>query len=326
VPDRRVVFVVYPGCQALDLTGPHEVLAGANELLDARDRADPRYSLTIAAAEQGPVRTESGLAVVADRAMSSVRGPIDTLLVVGGGGVYALDPDGEVLAGVRRLAVPARRVASVCTGAFALAAAGLLDERTVCTHWARSERLAREHPAVDVDRDSLHRRDGKFWTSAGVTAGIDLALALVEEDCGADVAQTVARWLVMYLRRPGGQSQFAAPLWHPPSEVAAVRRAQELVLTDPGADHSVTTLAAAVGMSVRNFTRVFTRELRATPARYVERVRVEAACRTLETTDLTVDVVAHRGGFGTAETMRRSFLRTLGVPPTDYRRRFTLAG
>ncbi len=326
MPDRRVILVVYPGCQALDVSGPHEVLAGANELLDAQGRADPRYRLLIAAAAAGPVRTESGLTIVADQPLAGVRGPIDTLLVVGGGGVYALEDDGEVVAGVRRLAGSARRVASVCTGSFALAAAGLLDGRTVCTHWARSDRLAREHPALDVDPDALYRRDGKFWTSAGVTAGIDLALALVEDDCGAEAAQTVARWLVMYLRRPGGQSQFAAPLWHAPSEVAAVRRAQELVLTDPGADHSVPSLAASVGMSVRNFTRVFARELGTTPARYVERVRVEAACRTLETTDLTVDVVARRGGFGTAETMRRSFLRALGVPPTDYRRRFTLAG
>jgi transcriptional regulator GlxA family with amidase domain len=159
-----------------------------------------------------------------------------------------------------------------------------------------------------------------------VTAGVDLALALVEDDCGAEVAQTVARWMVMFLRRPGGQSQFAAALWQPASELDAIRAAQDAVLADPGADHSVPALAAGAGMSLRNFTRVFSRELGTTPARYVERVRVEAACRMLETTALTVDVVARRCGFGTAETLRRSFLRTLGIPPTDYRRRFALAG
>jgi transcriptional regulator GlxA family with amidase domain len=326
VPERKVAILVFPGCQALDLTGPYEVFAGANQVLDGRHRADPRYRLLVAALEPGPVRTQSGLTVVAEHALSSVRLPVDTLLIAGGDGVHDARRQPVLLAQVRRLATGARRVASVCTGSFVLASAGLLDGRTACTHWASARRLAREFPSVAVEPDALYRRDQDVWTSAGVTAGIDLALALVEDDCGAEVAQTVARWLVMFLRRPGGQSQFAAALWQPASELDAIRAAQDAVLADPGGDHSVPALAAGVGMSLRNFTRVFTRELGTTPARYVERVRVEAACRLLETTGLTVDVVARRGGFGTAETMRRTFLRTLGIPPTDYRRRFALAG
>ena len=326
MPERRIAIAVFPGCQALDLTGPHEVFAGANQVLQGRHRGDPRYQLLVAALEAGPVRSESGLGVVADHALSDLQTPLDTLLVVGGDGVHAARRDPAIVAQVVRLAAGSRRVASVCTGSFVLAAAGLLDGRNACTHWARARRLAREFPRVTVDPESLYRRDGMVWTSAGVTAGVDLALALVEDDCGADVAQTVARWMVMFLRRPGGQSQFATALWQPASELDAIRAAQDAVLADPGADHSVPALAAGVGMSLRNFTRVFTRELGTTPARYVERVRVDAACRLLETTALTVDVVARRCGFGTAETLRRSFLRTLGIPPTDYRRRFALAG
>jgi len=326
MPERRIAIVVFPGCQALDLTGPHEVFAGANQVLQGRHRDDPRYQLLVAALEPGPLRSESGLAIVAVHALSALRPPLDTLLVVGGDGVHDARRDPKLLAQVRRLAAGSRRVASVCTGSFVLAAAGLLDGREACTHWARARRLAREFPLVTVDPESLYRRDGAVWTSAGVTAGVDLALALVEDDCGAEVAQTVARWMVMFLRRPGGQSQFAAALWQPASELDAIRAAQDAVLADPGADHSVPALAAGAGMSLRNFTRVFSRELGTTPARYVERVRVEAACRMLETTALTVDVVARRCGFGTAETLRRSFLRTLGIPPTDYRRRFALAG
>ena len=283
MPERRIAIVLFPGCQALDLTGPHEVFAGANQVLRGRHRGDPRYELLVTALEPGPVRSESGLGVVADHALADLRPPLDTLLVVGGDGVHDARRDPELVAHVVRLAAGSRRVASVCTGSFVLAAAGLLDGREACTHWARAHRLAREFPLVTVDPESLYRRDGAVWTSAGVTAGVDLALALVEDDCGAEVAQTVARWMVMFLRRPGGQSQFAAALWQPASEVDAIRAAQDAILADPGADHSVPALAAGAGMSLRNFTRVFARELGTTPARYVERVRVEAACRLLET-------------------------------------------
>jgi transcriptional regulator GlxA family with amidase domain len=217
-------------------------------------------------------------------------------------------------------------VATVCTGAFLAAEAGLLDGRRVTTHWAHADRLASEYPALTVDPDPIYLRDGKYWTSAGVTAGIDLALALVEDDLGVEVAQTVARWLVMFLHRPGGQSQFASPVWVPRAERSTVRAVQTLVEASPGADHRMPALADAASMSVRHFARVFTSEVGETPGRFVEGVRTEAARRDLETTDDTLDVIARRCGFGTAETLRRSFKRRLDVTPDAYRRRFRLVG
>ena len=215
-----------------------------------------------------------------------------------------------------------RRVATVCTGVFLAAEAGLLEGRRVTTHWARADQLATEFPSLEVDPDPIYVRDGKYWTSAGVTAGIDLALALVQEDLGVEVAQTVARWMVMFLHRPGGQTQFASPVWVPRAERSTVRVVQSLVEAAPGGDHRVPTLAAAAGMSVRHFTRVFTAEVGETPGRFVERVRLEAARRELETTTDTLDVVAARCGLGTAETLRRVFQRRLSVAPDFYRRRF----
>jgi transcriptional regulator GlxA family with amidase domain len=195
----------------------------------------------------------------------------------------------------------------------------------VTTHWARAEQLAEAHPLAEVDPEPIYVRDGDLWTSAGVTAGIDLALALVEVDHGPELAQTIARWLVMFLRRPGGQSQFAVPVWADAAPAGPVRRAQDLVHAEPGADWTVTTLADRVGMSPRHFSRSFTDQVGEPPGHYVTTVRVEAARRLLEQEpDTTTAVVARRCGFGTAETLRRAFLRRLGVPPEQYRRRFTL--
>lgn len=321
---RRIVFVVYPGCQSLDLTGPYEVFAGANAVLADGGRA-LRYRMTIAGPAAGPVRTESGLGIVADAALSAVRAPVDDLIVVGGFGSHAAAADGELLHHLRRLSLRADRIISVCTGSFVLAAAGLLDGRTACTHWARAALFHELFPGVGLDASSLYRRDGNVWTSAGVTAGIDLSLALVESDCGATVAQTVARWLVMFLRRPGGQTQFAASVWHDASEIDSIRSVQDAVLDDPSADHRIASLAIRAHMSERNFVRVFTREVGATPAKFVESVRVDAACHALETTSAGVDTVARTTGFGTAETMRRAFLRRRGVTPSDHRDRFRLS-
>jgi transcriptional regulator GlxA family with amidase domain len=213
-------------------------------------------------------------------------------------------------------------VATVCTGAFLAAQAGLLDGRHVTTHWARAGQLAEEFPTLEVDADPIYIRDGKFWTSAGVTAGIDLSLALVQDDLGVEVAQIVARHLVMFLHRPGGQTQFASPVWVPRAERSTVRAVQSVVEAAPGGDHRLPALAAAAAMSVRHFARVFTAEVGETPGRFVERVRVEAARRELETTDDTLEVIARRCGLGTAETLRRVFQRRLGVAPDFYRRRF----
>jgi transcriptional regulator GlxA family with amidase domain len=313
---RRVVIVCFPGFQPLDVAGPHEVLAGASQLA-----AEP-YELLVCSMTPGTMIGESGLGIAAPHPMP-VDGEIDTLLIPGGNGVYAAAKDTELLDAVRAIARRARRVATVCSGAFVAAAAGLLDGRRVTTHWARASRLAREHPTLEVVPDAIFVNDGAVWTSAGVTAGIDLALALVEQDHGVDVAQTVARHLVMFLRRPGGQSQFAAPIWDKPAEKQAVRAAQDLVNANLAGDHRVGALAAAINMSERHFTRVFAAEVGEPPAKYVERVRVEAARRRLEQRGSTVVAVARECGFGTAETMRRSFIRRIGVAPDDYRRRFS---
>jgi transcriptional regulator GlxA family with amidase domain len=247
---------------------------------------------------------------------------IDTLLLPGGDQAQAARGDEELVSWIKTVAPRCRRVATVCTGAFLAAEAGLLDGRRVTTHWARAAQLAAEFPALEVDPDPIYIRDGKFWTSAGVTAGIDMALALVQDDLGSEVAQTVARWLVMFLHRPGGQTQFASPLWVPRAERSAVRAVQTLVEAAPGGDHRLPVLAAAAAMSVRHFTRVFTAEVGETPGRFVEQVRLEAARRDLETTNDTLDIIATRCGFGTAETLRRVFHRRLGVAPNSYRRRF----
>jgi transcriptional regulator GlxA family with amidase domain len=315
-PPRPIVFVVYPRFQVLDLAGPHEVFAGANQWA-GRDV----YELFVTSRGGGPVGTESGL-VLDSVDLASVTARPDTLLVVGGNGVHDARRDEHLVHWIRHRADVSRRVGSVCSGAFLLGEAGLIDSRRVTTHWARAGRLAAEFPAADVDPEPIHIHDG-VWTSAGVTAGIDLALALVEEDLGAECAQTIARWLVMFLRRPGGQSQFAAPVWERPAEHDGIRAAVDRIRRDPGADHSVRALAEVAAMSERNFTRVFSRELECSPGRYVERVRVDAARRLLESTERTTDSIARECGFGTGETMRRSFLRRTGVPPGAYRRRFT---
>jgi transcriptional regulator GlxA family with amidase domain len=243
-------------------------------------------------------------------------------MLPGGTGSRAASADPELVAFVRAAASRCRRVAAVCTGAFIAAAAGLLDGRRVTTHWAAAQELAAGYPALDVDPDPLYIRDGRVWTSAGVTAGIDLALALVADDLGADVAQILARWMVMFLHRPGGQSQFATPAWVPRAGRSAVRAVQDRVESAPGGDHRLPALAAAASMSVRHFSRVFTTEVGQSPGRFVERVRLDAARADLEAGDDTLVVVAERCGLGSAESLRRAFHRHLGVSPDAYRRRF----
>lgn len=318
-----VVLVVYPGHQVLDVAGPHEVFAGANTLLSGAADQGP-YHLVVASVGGGSVASESGMAVGDTVALATIDpAHVDTLVVAGGTGVHRACDDPALVDWIRTTAPACRRVTSVCSGTFLLGAADLLGGRRVTTHWARAHRLAASHPDVVVDPDPIHIRDGNIWTSAGVTAGIDMALALVEEDHGADLAQTVAQWLVMFLRRPGGQGQFAAPVWSGAASHDGIRAAVDLIHLDPGADLGIPALAAAAAMSTRNFTRVFTRELGSPPGRYVEQVRVAAARRLLESSDDTTDVIADRCGFGTAETMRRAFRRAVGASPGAYRRRFT---
>jgi transcriptional regulator GlxA family with amidase domain len=318
--EHHVVLVAFPGVQPLDVVGPHEVFAGASKVAGSLGRAD-RYRLTVASPDGQPVLTESGLSL-GTAPLPGTDIPIDTLILPGGNGVHESLRNADLISWIRAAADRSARVATVCTGAFLGAEAGLLNDRRVTTHWASAERLQADYPALTVDADPIYIHHGEVWSSAGVTAGIDLALALVEEDLGVEVAQTVARWLVMFLHRPGGQSQFASPVWIPRAERSTVRAVQSLVEAAPGNQHRLPDLAKAAAMSVRHFSRVFTNEVGESPSRFVERVRTEAARADLETTNDTLDIIAERCGFGSAETLRRVFQRRLNVAPDSYRRRF----
>ncbi|EHB56053.1 transcriptional regulator, AraC family [Mycolicibacterium rhodesiae JS60] len=312
---RSVVILGFPGVQALDLVGPHDVFTGAALLTEGG------YRVSVVSHGGAPVTTPTGLAFVGEP-LPEPR-DIDTLILPGGAGVDAARDDAATMAWIRQAAANSRRVVSVCTGAFLAAEAGLLDGCRATTHWAYAEQMARQFPAVTVDREPIFLRSSeKVWTAAGVAAGIDLSLALVEDDYGTDVAQTVARYLVLYLRRPGGQTQFAAPVWMPRARRQPIRDVQEAIEAEPGAAHSISDLARRAAMSPRHFTRVFTDEVGEAPGAYVERVRTEAARRQLEETDDTVVTIAARCGFGTSETMRRNFIRRIGVSPDQYRKTF----
>ncbi|OCB36332.1 transcriptional regulator [Mycobacterium malmoense] len=313
---RKVVIAGFPGVEALDVVGPHDVFAGAALLTQGG------YHVVVGSVGGEPVTTPTGLAFAA-APLPDPNDPVDTVVLPGGAGVEAARTDAELVGWIKAVAATARRVVTVCTGAFLAAEAGLLDGQRVTTHWAFAGRLAREFPAIEVDADPIFiRSSDTVWTAAGVTAGIDLALSLVEDDHGTEVAQTVARWLVLYLRRPGGQSQFAAPVWMPRAKRASIRVVQEAIEAEPGGEHSIEELARRAAMSPRHFTRVFTAEVGEAPGQYVERIRTEAARRELEQTDDTVVAIASRCGFGTAETMRRNFLRRVGIPPDQYRKAF----
>jgi transcriptional regulator GlxA family with amidase domain len=312
---RRVVIVVFPGVQTLDVTGPAEVLRAATKL------HPPGYEVTVAAPEDGPLRT-STVTMVPDLPLSACRFPIDTLIVAGGTGTRRAEEDERLIDWLKEAAKRSRRVTSVCTGAFLLARAGLLDGRRATTHWASCADLAERYRAVTVEPDPIFVRDGNVVTSAGVTAGMDLALALVEEDLGRDVALAAARWLVVFLKRPGGQAQFSAQLAAQTAERQPLRELQAWIPDHLDQDLSVPALASRAAMSERNFARAFRRETGMTPAAYVEAARVESARIALETGDLPVEQVACQAGFGTVETMRRAFGRRVGVSPVDYRSRF----
>lgn len=298
--------------QSLDVTGPLEVLAAAG------------YPTFVVSPDGAPVRTSSGLQIVPDADLAHAPARIDTLLLAGGVGSQTAAADRVLYDWIAARASGARRVASVCTGAFLLAAAGVLDGRHATTHWAAAE-LARRYPHVRVDPEPIFVRDGNVWTSVGVTAGMDLALALVEEDHGRDVALTIARHLVLFLRRPGNQSQFSTTLAAHTPERTGLREVQRYAVEHLAVDLSVQALAALAHMSPRHFARTFRTEVGLTPARYVERLRLEAARRRLEEGEEPVANVAAACGFGTAETMRRVFLLALGIGPSEYRRRFHTA-
>ena len=317
---RTVIFFAFSGMQTLDLVGPLEVFATASLVAAAKGRDG--YQTVVASVDGRPVTTSSGLTLATTKLLDADK-RADTLVLPGGAGIHAARSDSRIVDWTRTVAAGVRRVASVCTGAFLAAQAGLLDGCVATTHWASADQLAREFPSIVVDPDPIFvRSSAKVWTAAGVTAGIDLALSLVEEDHGTDVAQTVARWLVLYLRRPGGQTQFAAPVWVARAKREPIRAVQDAIDAEPGGAHSICDLARRVDMSPRHFTRVFTDEVGESPGAYVERVRTEAARRQLEQTDDTVVAIAARCGFGTSETMRRNFIRRIGVSPDHYRKTF----
>jgi len=316
---RRVEFLAFPDVQLLDVTGPFQVLASANTV--ARDAGQPMpYELKIVSAAPGPIASSAGLTLLAD-ALPALELPIDTLIVAGGAGVRAACCDDALLDWVARRAVMCRRVASVCTGAFILAAAGVLHGRRATTHWSRCADLAAAFPTVRVEQDPIYLNDGNIWTSAGVTAGIDMALALVEADLGRPVSTAVARDLVVFAKRPGGQAQFSAGLQLAGSD-ATFDRLHDWMRKNLGRNLAVPVLAEQVGMSERSFLRHYRQVVGLTPATAVERVRVEAARQALGQTRLPVKRIASNCGFGSEETMRRSFLRVLAVTPHAYRQRF----
>jgi transcriptional regulator GlxA family with amidase domain len=316
---RTAVLVAFAGFQLLDLAGPVEALSAATML-----GAEPGYRTLIATPGGEPVRSSSGVTVEADLAVGAVasRPELDLLLVVGGLGAREAARDADLLTDLAAAAPRARRVGSVCTGALVLAAAGLLDGYEATTHWASCAQLADDHPAVSVQPDQIYVRDRDRWTSAGVTAGIDLALALVEDDHGAAQAHEVAAWLVVFARRPGGQAQFSAQLRTQAATTPAIADLQRWLPDHLDDDLTVERLAAQCAMSPRTFARAFRAETGTTPAAHVEELRVEAARRLLETTDLTVAAVARAVGLKHAETLHRAFTRRVGTTPHRYRQHF----
>ena len=319
----RIAALAFPDVQILDVTGPLEVFSRTSRWLrDHGHRSDEAYQVEIIGIERGPFPASSGIRLIADRAYKEVKGGIDTLLIAGGRGVGRHWKDHSLLRWIRAQARSVRRLASVCTGAFFLAEAGLLDGRRATTHWGSCPELARRYPGVRVEPDTIYVHEGSIWTSAGVTAGMDLALALVEEDHGREVALAVARELVVFLRRPGGQSQFSAQLAVQIAEREPLQELQSYIVDHPHEDLSVPTLARRAAMSPRNFARVFTREVGMTPARFVASARVETARRLLEESTEGLEAICEKSGLGTAESMRRTFLRFVGVAPGQYRERF----
>ena len=321
-PDRRIVeILIFPDLQILDAAGPLQVFASANDVERQAGRPPP-YDVHVVA-KTTPVTTSAGLPLLAE-SLPSLHKPVDTLIVAGGSSVHAACADAELVRWLGARAGMARRVASVCTGAFLLGAAGLLDGRRAVTHWSDCDRLARDFSRTKVEMNAIFIRDGALWTSAGVTAGIDLSLAMVEEDIGHTAAAAVARELVVFLKRPGGQAQFSTVLTFQ-ERTQEFDRLHGWMAGNLAEDLSVPALARRAGMSERSLLRHYQTHMGVTPARAVEKMRVEAACQLLATTRDPVKRIARRCGFGSEETMRRSFFRQVAVAPNDYRARFSSA-
>lgn len=309
----------------LDVVGPADVFGAACQIVTAQTVATvPPYKLSVISRKAGPVSMSNGLQLVAAHAYADVKGPINTLLICGGTekGMRAVEQDAKFSSWMKRKSEKVDRLGSVCSGAFFLARAGLLNGHRATTHWSACARLAKEHPNVEVVEDAIFIKSDRTYTSAGVSAGIDLALALVEEDLGRDIAMKVARHLVLFLRRPGGQSQFSAQLAAQSARTDRFDTLIDYINENPNADLSVPTLADRIAMSPRNFARLFREGIGETPAKYVERVRLDLARRKLEEDRDRVDAVAAATGFGTAETLRRTMKRHMATTPEAYRATF----
>ncbi|MDO9438905.1 GlxA family transcriptional regulator [Hydrogenophaga sp.] len=314
----RVALLAFPRFQLLDVAGPADVFMEAS-----RQLGNPRaYHVQVIGAEKGLLVSSSGLRLAVDASVATHRGQIDTLLVAGSPNIEDMTSNLQLQNWLRRQSRGVRRYGSVCTGAFVLAASGLLDGKRVATHWNVAARLASENPGACIEADAIYVRDGNLFTSAGVTAGMDLALAMVEEDHGRELALQVARELVMFLKRPGGQSQFSAHLAAQMSERTGVREVQDHVLAHLKDDLSVPALASLAGMSERSFARIFRSETGTTPAEFVENARIDAARRLVEDSELPAKRLADAVGYANVDSFRRAFDRRLGVSPGEYRRRF----
>jgi len=318
------MFVAGPGTEILDLVGPLQVFARASDMY-CRENPGARqiYSIEVVSiSSQRSLTANCGLPFAAHKTFREVRGKIDTLLIAGGDAIEQNEINASAVRWLKKIAGRARRVGSVCTGAILLARAGLLDGRRATTHWNWCQTLIKHAPRADIDPDPIFVRDENVYTSAGVTAGMDLALALVEEDHGSKLALQVARNLVLYLRRPGGQSQFSAALSLQSTDRKPLRELEAWVLDNLNKPLTVLVLAQRVAMSPRNFARVFNKEMKTTPAKFVERLRVEAARRRLEESQNSMETIATECGFGNVNSMRNVFQRTLKIPPGQYRRHF----
>ncbi|MGD1952880.1 MAG: GlxA family transcriptional regulator [Leptolyngbyaceae cyanobacterium] len=318
----RVALVAFNGVHSLDISGPWEVFNTANRMLGKK----LGYRLELVGSPSRQITSSAGLRWVSDACLATYQERVHTLLVCGGEGVHSVCQSEPFIQSLQQLAAGCERIGSICTGAFALAAAGLLDGCRVATHWSACERLANEYPKIQVDCESIYVRDGNVYTSAGVTAGIDMALAIVEQDYGCEIATQVAQDLVVFLRRPGGQSQFSVTSKRQNVQNASLRELQIWMVEHLDADLSVTALARHTHMSERTFSRVFTAEIGISPGKYVRQLRVEIARQYLEQTQIPLEAIAKSCGFGGELSMRRSFQKVLGINPSDYRTRFTSVG
>ena len=320
---RHIGMLAFAGCEILDVCGPLDIFSYANVILQQLGKTSkPVYSFEILAEQAGPVATTFGVQLVANRAFNEAGDEFDTLIIAGGAIAPSARENRAMIDWIGQRALTARRVASICTGAFLLAECGMLNGLRATTHWLFCDQFAQEYPEVQVEPDRIFIRENAIYTSGGITAGIDLALALVEEDWGSEIANRVARFLLVFFRRPGGQSQFSSFIPVEAKSRMDVRELQGWIIDNPSADLSVEALAERLSMSPRNFSRVFLKEVGSTPASFVEQVRINVARSKIEQTKLPLKLICEQCGFGSDEQMRRVFQRHLKVSPQDYRERF----